>query len=50
MPVRRITHRCSTGPKLHAVRESKRSFKDIRTHSRAHAADIKRNGKEEKAE
>lgn len=48
MPVKRTTHRSSTGKKLYAVRDSKGRFKDIQSYSRAHAMDLKRKSKAEK--
>jgi len=48
MPVKRTTHRSSTGTKLYAVRDSKGRFKDIQTYKRAHSQDIKRRSKGEK--
>jgi DNA-binding protein HU-beta len=49
MPMKRTTHRSSTGTKLYAVRDSKGRFKDIQTYKRAHAMDIKRTSKAETA-
>jgi len=49
MPIRRTTHRSSKGTKLYAVRDSKGRFKDIQTYKRAHAMDIKRRSKSERA-
>jgi hypothetical protein len=49
MPIRRTTHRSSKGTKLYAVRDSKGRFKDIQTHKRAQAMDIKRGSKSEAA-
>lgn len=48
MPVKRTTHRSSTGKKLYAVRDSKGRFKDIQSYARAHSMDIKRKSKAEK--
>jgi len=48
MPVKRTTHRSSSGKKLYAVRDAKGRFKDIQTYERAHAMDIKRGAKGEK--
>jgi hypothetical protein len=49
MPIKRTTHRSSKGTKLYAVRDSKGRFKDIQTYKRAHAADMRRKSKGEKA-
>jgi hypothetical protein len=49
MPVTRTTHGSSSGKKLYAVRDSKGRFKDIQTHKRAHAQDIKRSSRSERA-
>ena len=49
MPVRRTTHRSSSGKKLYAVRDSKGRFKDIQTYKRAHRQDLKRHSKAELA-
>jgi hypothetical protein len=49
MPIKRTTHRSSTGTKLYAVRDSKGRFKDIQTYKRAHAADMRRKSKTETA-
>jgi len=49
MPIRRTTHRSSKGTKLYAVRDSKGRFKDIQTYKRAHAADMRRKSRAEKA-
>lgn len=49
MPSRRTTHRSSSGKKLYAVRDAKGRFKDIQTYERAHAMDIKRSSKAERA-
>lgn len=49
MPIKRTTHRSSTGTKLYAVRDSKGRFKDIQTYKRSHAMDIKRRSKAETA-
>ena len=46
---RRTTHRSTTGKKLYAVRDAQGRFKDIQTYARAHASDIKRKAKGEKA-
>ncbi|HEU4339310.1 MAG TPA: hypothetical protein VFS19_04515 [Planctomycetota bacterium] len=47
MPIKRTTHRSSSGKKLYAVRDSKGRFKDIQTYERAHRADLKRKSKSE---
>jgi DNA-binding protein HU-beta len=49
MPTRRTTHRSSTGTKLYAIRDSKGRFKDIQTYKRAHAMDMRRTSKAERA-
>lgn len=49
MPSKRTTHRSTAGKKLYAVRDAKGRFKDIQTYERAHAMDIKRTSKAEKA-
>jgi hypothetical protein len=49
MPVKRTTHRSSSGKKLYAVRDSKGRFKDIQTYKRAHSQDLKRRSKSELA-
>jgi hypothetical protein len=49
MPVKRTTHRSVSGTKLYAVRDSKGRFLDIQTYKRAHAADMKRTSRAEKA-
>jgi hypothetical protein len=46
---KRTTHRSSAGKKLYAVRDSKGRFVDIQDAGRAHAMDIKRKSKAEKA-
>lgn len=46
---KRTTHRSSTGTKLYAVRDEKGRFTDIQTYKRAHAQDIKRSSKAERA-
>jgi hypothetical protein len=46
---RRTTHRSSTGKKLYAKRDSGGKFKDIQTYERAHAADLRKKSKSEKA-
>ena len=45
----RTTHRSRSGTKLYAKRNAKGQFTDIQTYQRAHAADIKRAAKAEKA-
>jgi uncharacterized protein YjhX (UPF0386 family) len=45
---KRTTHRSSKGTKLYAVRDKKGRFKDIQTYKRAHTADMRRKGKDEK--
>jgi hypothetical protein len=40
MPVKRTTHRSTSGTKLYAVRDAKGRFKDIQTYARAHRADL----------
>jgi len=49
MPTKRTTHRSSKGTKLYAVRDAKGRFMDIQTYNRAHAADMRRKSKAEKA-
>ena len=49
MPVKRTTHRSVSGTKLYALRDSKGRFLDIQTYKRAHAADMKRTSRAEKA-
>lgn len=49
MPVKRTVMRSSKGKKLYAVRDAKGRFKDIQSYKKAHAADIKRKSKAEKA-
>lgn len=44
---RRTTHRSASGKKLYAKRDKAGKFKDIQTFQRAHAADIKRDAKNE---
>ena len=41
MPTKRTPHRCSTGTKLYAVRDSKGRCVDFQTYKRAHAMDMK---------
>lgn len=49
MPLKRTTHRSSTGKKLYAVRDENGRFVDIQTYQRAHAADLrKKNTKNDK--
>ena len=45
----RTTMRSRSGKKLYAVRDKSGKFKDIQTYKRAHAMDIKRKSKAEKA-
>ncbi len=45
----RTTHRSTGGKKLYAVRDAEGQFKDIQTYKRAHAQDVKRDSKAEKA-
>jgi uncharacterized protein YjhX (UPF0386 family) len=47
--MKRTTHRSSKGTKLYAVRDAKGRFVDIQTYKRAHAADMRRKSKAEKA-
>lgn len=42
MPVKRTTHRSSTGKKLYAVRDANGRFMDIQTFERAHRDDLKK--------
>lgn len=42
MPVRRTTHRSSSGKKLYAVRDANGRFMDIQTYERAHRADLRK--------
>ncbi len=49
MPAKRTTHRSSKGTKLYAVRDAKGRFLDIQSYKRAHAADMRRKSKAEKA-
>lgn len=49
MPMKRTTHRSVAGTKLYAVRDMKGRFVDIQSYKRAHAADMKRKSKAEKA-
>ncbi len=49
MPAKRTTHRSSKGTKLYAVRDAKGRFVDIQSYKRAHAADMRRKSKAEKA-
>ena len=49
MPAKRTVMRSSKGKKLYAVRDAKGRFKDIQSYKKAHAADIKRKSKAEKA-
>jgi uncharacterized protein YjhX (UPF0386 family) len=47
--MKRTTHRSSKGTKLYAVRDAKGRFVDIQTYKRAHAANMRRKSKAEKA-
>jgi hypothetical protein len=49
MPMKRTTHRSVAGTKLYAVRDKKGRFVDIQSYKRAHAADLRRKSKAEKA-
>jgi len=49
MARKRTTHRSRSGTKLYAVRDSKGRFVDIQTYKRAHAADLRKKSKAEKA-
>jgi uncharacterized protein YjhX (UPF0386 family) len=49
MPMKRTTHRSVKGTKLYAKRDAKGRFVDIQTYKRAHAADMRRKSKAEKA-
>jgi hypothetical protein len=49
MPARRTTHRSRSGKKLYAKRTASGRFKDIQTYARAHAADMRRTSKAERA-
>ncbi|MGB2960166.1 MAG: hypothetical protein WBG01_12745 [Bacteroidota bacterium] len=49
MARKRTTHRSRSGTKLYAVRDSKGRFVDIQTYKRAHAADMRKKSKAEKA-
>jgi hypothetical protein len=49
MAAKRTTLRSSAGKKLYAVRASDGKFKDIQTYERAHAADLAKKSKSEKA-
>ena len=49
MSMKRTTHRSVKGTKLYAVRDSKGRFVDIQSYKRAHAADMRRKSKAEKA-
>lgn len=46
---RRTTHRSSSGKKLYAKRDKGGKFKDIQTYQRAHAADLRKTSKAERA-
>jgi len=45
----RTTYRRAKGRKLYAVRDKTGRFKDIQTYRRAHATDIRRKSKAERA-
>lgn len=47
--MKRTTHRSRKGKKIYAVRDKRGRFKDIQTYKRAHAADLKRKARSEKA-
>jgi DNA-binding protein HU-beta len=49
MPTKRTVLRSRRGKKLYAVRDAKGRFKDIQSYKKAHAQDIKRKSKAEKA-
>lgn len=49
MANKRTTHRSVKGTKLYAVRDAKGRFVDIQAYKRAHAADLRRTSKAEKA-
>jgi len=49
MPQKRTTQRSKSGKKLYAVRDAKGRYKDIQSYQRAHAQDIKRSSKAERA-
>jgi hypothetical protein len=49
MPMKRTTHRSVAGTKLYAVRDATGRFVDIQTYKRAHAADMRRKSKAERA-
>jgi hypothetical protein len=44
-----MTHRAVKGTKLYACRDAKGRFVDIQTYKRAHAADIRRKSRAERA-
>jgi hypothetical protein len=46
---KRTTLRSRSGKKLYAKRDKKGRFKDIQSYKRAHAADMRRRSKAEKA-
>jgi len=48
-PKIRMTHRAVKGTKLYACRDAKGRFVDIQTYKRAHAADIRRKSRAERA-
>lgn len=45
----RTTHRRAKGRKLYAVRDKTGRFKDIQSYQRAHATDMRRKSKAERA-
>jgi hypothetical protein len=49
MAARRTTHRSKSGKKLYAKRSASGKFKDIQSYKRAHAADLRKKSKAEKA-
>jgi DNA-binding protein HU-beta len=49
MPTKLTVMRSRSGKKLYAVRDAKGRFKDIQSYKKAHAQDIKRKSKAEKA-
>ncbi len=49
MPTKRTVMRSRSGKKLYVVRDAKGRFKDIQSYKKAHAQDIKRKSKAEKA-
>jgi hypothetical protein len=49
MATKRTTYRSTKGTKLYAVRDANGRFKDIQLYKRAHAQDIRRKAKSERA-